>query len=63
MSFRTALWVATVTLFLTVGWSGKCFAGSSIAGEPKDERAVPIATTSEPAGAGVVPTFTNQVDM
>jgi len=63
MSFKTALWVATVTLFLTVGWSGKCFAGSGITGEPKDERAVPIATTGELAGAGVVPTFTNQVDM
>jgi hypothetical protein len=61
MRVKTALWVATATLFLTVGWSGKCFAGSAIAGEPKDESAAASATPSE--RAGVVPQFTNQVDM
>src|SRR6267143_1868817 len=64
MRVNTALWVATVALFLTVGSSGKCFAGSSIAGEPKDEStAVTSATPSEPAVAGVVPRSMDQVDV
>ena len=64
MSFKTALWVAIVTLFLTVGWSGKCFAGSGIAGEPKDEStAVTSATPSAPAVAGIVPRSMDQVDV
>src|SRR5882762_1575502 len=64
MRVNTALWVATVALFLTVGSSGKCFAGSGIAGEPKDEStAVTSATPREPAVAGVVPRSMDQVDV
>jgi hypothetical protein len=63
MRVNTAHWVATVTLFLTVGWSGNCFAGSGIAGEPKVERAVASAMTSEPTGGDVVAQFANQADM
>ncbi len=64
MRVNTALWVATVALFLTVGSSGKCFAGSGVAGEPKDEStAVTSATPSEPAVAGVVPRSMDQVDV
>lgn len=63
MRVNRALWVATVTLFLTVGWSGKCFAGSGLAGEPKDERVAASATPNEPAGAGVVVQSTDQVDV
>src|SRR6266853_2569816 len=64
MRVNTALWVATVAVFLTVGSSGKCFAGSGVAGEPKDEStAVTSATPSEPAVAGVVPRSMDQVDV
>jgi hypothetical protein len=64
MRVNTALWVATVALFLTVGWSGKCFAGSGNAGEPKDESAAGTrATPNEPAGAGVMPQPADQVDV
>jgi hypothetical protein len=64
MRVNTALCVATVALFLTVGWSGNCFAGSGVAGEPKDEStAVTRATSSEPAGAGIMPQPADQVDV
>ncbi len=64
MRINTARWVATAALFLTVGWSGKCFAGSGIAGETKDEStAVTSATPREPAVAGVVPRSMDQVDV
>lgn len=64
MRVNTALWMVTMALFLTVGWSGKCFAASGIAGEPKDERAtVASATPSEPAGAGVEVQSVHEVDV
>src|SRR6266550_6429598 len=64
MRVNTALWVATVALFLTVGWSGKCFAGSGIAGEPKDQNAAAgSVTSSEPTGAGVVLQSADQADV
>jgi hypothetical protein len=56
--------VATVVLILGVGWGADCFAGSGLAGEPKDERAVAAdATGNAPAGAGVVGHPTDMVDV
>src|SRR3981189_3197702 len=64
MRINTARWVATVALFLTVGSSGKCFAGSGVVGETKDEStAVTSATPSEPGVGGVVPRSMDQVDV
>ncbi len=64
MRINTARWVATAALFLTVGWSGKCFAGSGVVGETKDEStAVTSATPSAPAVAGIVPRSMEQVDV
>ncbi len=64
MRVNTALWVATVALFLTVGSSGKCFAGSGVAREPMDEStAVTSATPTAPAVAGIVPRSMEQVDV
>jgi hypothetical protein len=52
MRVRTGLCVAMMALFLTAGWSGDCFAGSGLAGAPKDETvAATAAMTNEPAGA------------
>jgi hypothetical protein len=63
MRARTALCVATVAMFLSAGWAGNCFAGSGLAGAPKEERAaVTGAVRNEPA-AGVVHEFTDQVDI
>jgi hypothetical protein len=64
MRVNSALRVATMGLFLIVGWSGNCFAGSGIAGAPKDEStAVTRATPSEPVLAGVMPQPAEQVDV
>src|SRR5258705_2056807 len=64
MRVNTARWVATAALFLTVGWSGKCFAGSGVVGETKDEStAVTSATPSAPAVAGIVPPSLDQGDV
>src|SRR3981189_3253136 len=64
MRINTARWVATVALFLTVGWSGQGFAGSGVVGERKDEStAVTSATPSAPAVAGIVPRSMEQVDV
>ena len=56
MRARTALCLATVALFLTAGWSGVCFAGSGLAGTPKNETvAGAVSTRSDAAGTDVVP--------
>ena len=63
MRARTALCFATVALFLTAGWNGECFAGSGLAGAPKDERAaVAVAARNEPA-AEVIVQSTDSVDV
>ena len=56
MRAKTALFAATVALFLTAGWSGVCFAGSDVPGAPKDETVSgAVSTRSEAAGTDVVP--------
>src|SRR3982074_763022 len=64
MRINTARWVATAALFLIVGSSGKCFAGSGVVGETKDESTtVTSATPSAPAVAGIVPRSMEKVDV
>ena len=56
MRARTALCLATVALFLTAAWTGNCFAGSGLAGTPKDETvAGAVSTRTEAAWTAVVP--------
>ena len=65
MRARTARCLATVALFVTAGWSGDCFAGSGLAGAPKDEGATAAVagTRSEAAGAGVAAQSADEVDV
>jgi hypothetical protein len=64
MRDKTAVCLATAALFLAAGWGGDCFAGSGLAGAPKEEKASLAAPArSEPAGAGVVAQATDQDDV
>jgi hypothetical protein len=59
MRAKTALCLATVALFLTAGWSGACFAGSGLAGAPKDERAAVAGGARNEPAAEVMPQSTD----
>ena len=63
MRARTALCVATVAMFLSAGWAGNCFAGSGLAGAPKEERAAATGAVRNEPAAGGVHEFTDQVDI
>ena len=64
MRVKPGLCVATMVLILTAGWCGDCFAGSGLAGEPKDEVATALAVTpSEPAGVGGLSQATDQLNV
>jgi hypothetical protein len=59
MRAKTALCLATVALFLAAGWSGACFAGSGLAGAPKDERAAVAGGARNEPAAEVMPQSTD----
>ena len=63
MRARTALCLATVAMFLTAGWAGDCFAGSGLAGAPKEERAVVVGTPLNETTSGVMPLPADDVDV
>jgi hypothetical protein len=62
MRAKTALLVATVVLFLTAAWTGNCFAGSGLAGTPKEERAAVAGTALNETAAGVIPQPADEVE-